>query len=44
MRAGLGALHQVEVMDWPDSSHCVHDRPHVCRPAMADFMRRHLAA
>jgi 2,6-dihydroxypseudooxynicotine hydrolase len=34
----------VEVMYWPDSSHCMHDRPHVCRPAMADFMRRHLAA
>jgi 2,6-dihydroxypseudooxynicotine hydrolase len=34
---------EVEVMYWEDSSHCMHDRPHICRPAMADFMQRHLA-
>ncbi len=34
----------VEVMYWEDSSHCMHDRPHICRPAMADFAARHLAA
>jgi 2,6-dihydroxypseudooxynicotine hydrolase len=34
----------VEVMYWEDSSHCMHDRPHICRPAMADFVARHLAA
>jgi 2,6-dihydroxypseudooxynicotine hydrolase len=34
----------VDIMFWPDSSHCMHDRPHVCRPAMADFVARHLAA
>jgi 2,6-dihydroxypseudooxynicotine hydrolase len=33
----------VEVLFWEDGSHCAHDRPHICRPAMADFMRRHLA-
>jgi 2,6-dihydroxypseudooxynicotine hydrolase len=32
----------VEVMYWPDSSHCMHDRPHICRPAMADFIAHHL--
>jgi 2,6-dihydroxypseudooxynicotine hydrolase len=34
----------VEVMYWEDSSHCMHDRPHICRPAMADFVARHLGA
>jgi 2,6-dihydroxypseudooxynicotine hydrolase len=33
----------VEVLFWEDGSHCAHDRPHICRPAMADFMRRYLA-
>lgn len=33
----------VEVLFWEDGSHCAHDRPHVCRPAMADFMRHNLA-
>ena len=32
----------VEVLFWEDGSHCAHDRPHVCRPAMADFMRNNL--
>jgi 2,6-dihydroxypseudooxynicotine hydrolase len=32
----------VEVLFWEDGSHCAHDRPHICRPAMADFMRHHL--
>jgi 2,6-dihydroxypseudooxynicotine hydrolase len=32
-----------ELLFFPDSGHCVHDRAHICRPAMADFMRVHLA-
>jgi 2,6-dihydroxypseudooxynicotine hydrolase len=32
----------VEVLFWEDGSHCAHDRPHICRPAMADFMRNNL--
>ncbi len=32
-----------ELLFFPDSGHCVHDRAHICRPAMADFMHRHLA-
>jgi 2,6-dihydroxypseudooxynicotine hydrolase len=42
MRALGGGI--VDVMYWQDSSHCMHDRPHVCRPAMADFVARHLAS
>jgi pimeloyl-ACP methyl ester carboxylesterase len=33
----------VEVLFWEDSGHCVHDRAHIVRPGMADFMARHLA-
>jgi 2,6-dihydroxypseudooxynicotine hydrolase len=33
----------VETMIWDDSIHCCHDRAHIVRPGMADFMRRHLA-
>jgi 2,6-dihydroxypseudooxynicotine hydrolase len=33
----------VEVLFWEDGSHCAHDRPHISRPALADFMHRHLA-
>ena len=33
----------VEVLFWEDGSHCAHDRPHICRPAMADFMRNNLS-
>lgn len=32
----------LEVLTWPDSSHCCHDRYHITKPAMADFMARHL--
>jgi 2,6-dihydroxypseudooxynicotine hydrolase len=32
----------VEMMFWEDSLHCAHDRAHICRPAMADFVLRHL--
>ena len=28
----------VETLIWPDSGHCCHDRSHIVRPAMADFM------
>ena len=31
-----------ELLFWEDSLHCAHDRAHICRPAMADFMQRHL--
>ena len=31
-----------ELLFWEDSLHCAHDRAHICRPAMADFMRLHL--
>lgn len=31
-----------ELLFWEDSGHCVHDRAHIARPAMADFMQRHL--
>jgi 2,6-dihydroxypseudooxynicotine hydrolase len=32
----------VETLIWDDSGHCCHDRAHIVRPAMADFMVRHL--
>lgn len=31
-----------ETLIWKDSGHCCHDRSHIVRPAMADFMARHL--
>ena len=31
-----------QLLFWEDSGHCNHDRAHIVRPAMADFMRRHL--
>jgi 2,6-dihydroxypseudooxynicotine hydrolase len=31
-----------EVLYWADATHCGHDVPHLCRPAMADFMHEHL--
>jgi 2,6-dihydroxypseudooxynicotine hydrolase len=31
-----------ELLFWEDSLHCAHDRAHIVRPAMADFMLRHL--
>ena len=31
-----------ELLFWKDSLHCAHDRAHIVRPAMADFMLRHL--
>jgi len=33
-----------EVLFIADSNHCIHDRPQICRPAMADFMQRQLHA
>lgn len=33
-----------EVLFIADSIHCIHDRAHICRPAMADFMQKHLQA
>lgn len=33
-----------ELLFWEDSYHCVHDRSHICRPSMADFMHKHLSA
>jgi 2,6-dihydroxypseudooxynicotine hydrolase len=32
----------VEELIWNDSIHCCHDRSHIVRPAMADFLVRHL--
>ena len=32
----------VEVLTWPDCGHCCHERSHITKPAMADFMVRHL--
>ncbi|MCC6532714.1 MAG: alpha/beta hydrolase [Burkholderiales bacterium] len=32
----------VEALIWDDSGHCCHDRAHIVRPAMADFMLRRL--
>lgn len=32
----------VETLIWNDSGHCCHDRAHIVRPAMADFMLRNL--
>lgn len=32
----------VETLIWEDSGHCCHDRAHIVRPGMADFMVRHL--
>jgi 2,6-dihydroxypseudooxynicotine hydrolase len=34
----------VELLFWEDSIHCAHDRSHLCRPAMADFMKKWLTA
>jgi 2,6-dihydroxypseudooxynicotine hydrolase len=31
-----------ELLSWPDSTHCAHDRSHIVRPAIADFLLRHL--
>jgi len=33
----------VETMIWNDSIHCCHDRSHIVRPGMADFMRAYLS-
>jgi 2,6-dihydroxypseudooxynicotine hydrolase len=31
-----------EVLYWQNATHCGHDVPHLCRPAMADFMYQQL--
>lgn len=41
-RMAAEAKGPVEMLFWEDSLHCAHDRAHICRPAMADFMLRHL--
>ena len=33
---------KTETLIWDDSFHCCHDRAHIVRPAMADFMARNL--
>jgi hypothetical protein len=33
---------KVETLIWNDSIHCCHDRSHIVRPAVADFMARNL--
>ena len=32
----------LETMIWDDAIHCCHDRSHIVRPAMADFLARNL--
>jgi 2,6-dihydroxypseudooxynicotine hydrolase len=32
----------VELVSFPDSGHCCHDRSYMVKPAMADFLARHL--
>lgn len=34
----------VELKSFPDSGHCCHDRSYIVKPAMADFLARHLHA
>ena len=41
-RLAAEASGPVETLIWEDSGHCCHDRAHIVRPAMADFMLRHL--
>ncbi len=41
-RLAQEAAGPVETLIWEDSGHCCHDRSHIVRPAMADFMMRHL--
>lgn len=41
-RLAAEASGPVETLIWEDSVHCCHDRAHIVRPAMADFMLRHL--
>ena len=41
-RMAAEAAGPVEKLIWDDSGHCCHDRAHIVRPAMADFMARHL--
>jgi 2,6-dihydroxypseudooxynicotine hydrolase len=41
-RMAAEAKGPVELLLWEDSLHCAHDRHHICRPAMADFMMRRL--
>jgi 2,6-dihydroxypseudooxynicotine hydrolase len=33
---------KTETLIWEDSGHCCHDRSHIVRPGMADFMARNL--
>jgi 2,6-dihydroxypseudooxynicotine hydrolase len=37
------AVVPVELMFFADSGHCCHDRGHIVKPAMADFLATHLA-
>lgn len=37
------AVVPVELMFFEDSGHCCHDRAHIVKPAMADFLAAHLA-
>lgn len=41
-RLAAEAKGPVDLLFWEDSVHCAHDRSHICRPAMADFMAKHL--
>jgi 2,6-dihydroxypseudooxynicotine hydrolase len=41
-RLAAEARGPVEKLIWEDSGHCCHDRSHIVRPGMADFMARRL--
>jgi 2,6-dihydroxypseudooxynicotine hydrolase len=32
----------LEILSWPECGHCCHERYHITKPAMADFMAQHL--
>jgi 2,6-dihydroxypseudooxynicotine hydrolase len=34
---------RLEIMAYPESGHCAHDRAHLAKPAMADFATMHLS-
>jgi 2,6-dihydroxypseudooxynicotine hydrolase len=42
-RVKAEALFPLELMFFADSGHCCHDRGHIVKPAMADFLATHLA-
>jgi 2,6-dihydroxypseudooxynicotine hydrolase len=35
---------EIKTLIWDDSIHCCHDRSHIVRPRMADFLARRLSS